>query len=183
MPSRPVLIGRGLVIQTLNQHHKHTCTPTHHRGGKHLRVRVHINRPTPHPQDTAPGRVCGVHRVTAAIASGKHPVPSRTRKLSLTAPMVLQPRGCGRVGRRRTNIGVEATATRWPLLRFPGSKTDMHPDLDDEAELNRAEGADHGRRTTTRIQWRIELLGLVPFRGRRWPGQAGLRGFRCARPP
>src|SRR5690606_7001239 len=41
-------------------------------------------------------------RVTAAIAKGKHPVPYRTRKLSLSAPMVLQPRGCGRVGRRRT---------------------------------------------------------------------------------
>ena len=77
-------------------------------GGRHLRVRVHINRPTPHPQ-CFHGRVCGVHRVTAAIASGKHPVPSRTRKLSLTAPMVLQPRGCGRVGRRRTNIRFRAT--------------------------------------------------------------------------
>src|SRR6478752_6594935 len=47
---------------------------------------------------------CVSARVTAAIAKGKHPVPSRTRKLSLSAPMVLQPRGCGRVGRRRTII-------------------------------------------------------------------------------
>src|SRR5690554_11372 len=29
------------------------------------------------------------HRVTAAIAAGKRPVPFRTRKLSLPAPMVL----------------------------------------------------------------------------------------------
>lgn len=65
-----------------------------------------INRP-PHP--TTPthrgtGQGPRGHRVTAAIAAGKHPVPYRTRKLSLPAPMVLQPRGCGRVGRRRTNI-------------------------------------------------------------------------------
>src|SRR3954452_24624044 len=48
------------------------------------------------------------------IAKGKHPVPSRTRKLSPSAPMVLQPRGCGRVGRRRTYLCVGATF-RWPL--------------------------------------------------------------------
>jgi hypothetical protein len=46
---------------------------------------------------------CG-HRVTAVIAWGKRPVPSRTRKLRPTAPMVLHPGGCGRVGHRRTYI-------------------------------------------------------------------------------
>lgn len=35
---------------------------------------------------------------------GKRPVPSRTRKLSPPAPMVLHPPGCGRVGRRRTPL-------------------------------------------------------------------------------
>ena len=35
----------------------------------------------------------------AAIAEGSHPIPSRTRKLSPPAPMVLQGRLCGRVGR------------------------------------------------------------------------------------
>ena len=35
----------------------------------------------------------------AAIAEGSHPIPSRTRKLSPPAPMVLQGRPCGRVGR------------------------------------------------------------------------------------
>src|SRR4051812_30916822 len=40
--------------------------------------------------------------VSVAIAKGKHPVPSRTRKLSPSAPMVLHGRPCGRVGRRRT---------------------------------------------------------------------------------
>src|SRR3954471_9464009 len=42
-------------------------------------------------------------RVSVVIASGKRPVPFRTRKLSLTAPMVLQPKGCGRVRHRRTS--------------------------------------------------------------------------------
>src|SRR5690625_8049432 len=47
--------------------------------------------------------VCG-GRVTVVIAWGKRPVPFRTRQLRLTAPMVLQPGGCGRVGHRRTII-------------------------------------------------------------------------------
>ena len=37
------------------------------------------------------------------MARGKRPVPFRTRKLSLLAPMVLHGRLCGRVGRRRTS--------------------------------------------------------------------------------
>ena len=45
----------------------------------------------------------GSRRVTAVIALRKRPVPFRTRKLSLTAPMVLHSGGCGRVGRRRTS--------------------------------------------------------------------------------
>jgi len=45
-----------------------------------------------------------LHNVTAVIAKGKRPVPFRTRKLSPSAPMVLHPPGCGRVGRRRTHI-------------------------------------------------------------------------------
>lgn len=43
-------------------------------------------------------------RVTAVIATGKRPVPFRTRKLSLSAPMVLHSTGCGRVGHRRTPV-------------------------------------------------------------------------------
>ena len=41
--------------------------------------------------------------VSVVIARRKHPVPSRTRKLSFSAPMVLQRGRCGRLGRRRTN--------------------------------------------------------------------------------
>src|SRR3984957_10440642 len=49
-----------------------------------------------------PGTGRYFHRVAAAIARGKHPVPSRTRKLSPSAPMVLRGRPRGRVGHRRT---------------------------------------------------------------------------------
>ena len=41
------------------------------------------------------------NRFPVAIAEGPHPFPFRTRKLSPPAPMVLQPRCCGRVGRGR----------------------------------------------------------------------------------
>ncbi len=37
----------------------------------------------------------------ATSAQGPHPFPFRTRQLSPAAPMVLQSRGCGRVGRRQ----------------------------------------------------------------------------------
>ena len=55
----------------------------------------------------APRAECAILRTaTAVIAEGKHPVTFRTRKLSLPAPMVLHPGGCGRVGRRRnTDLG------------------------------------------------------------------------------
>src|SRR5215213_11896093 len=62
-----------------------------------------------------PNPVLG-HRVTAAIATGKHPDPSRTRKLSLPAPMVLPPRGGGRVGRRRTSTSEGATSNGGPFV-------------------------------------------------------------------
>src|SRR3712207_5670494 len=39
--------------------------------------------------------------MSVVLAEGERPVPSRTRKLSPPAPMVLHSSGCGRVGRRR----------------------------------------------------------------------------------
>ena len=54
------------------------------------------------------------HRVAAAIARGKHPVPSRTRKLSPSAPMVLRGRPRGRVGHRRTYHPKKAGPLRGP---------------------------------------------------------------------
>ncbi len=41
----------------------------------------------------------GFLKVWVTVARGIHPFPSRTRKLSLSAPMVLHARVCGRVGR------------------------------------------------------------------------------------
>src|SRR5215213_9799759 len=49
-------------------------------------------------------RFTHVHSVTAAMARGKRPVTFRTRKLSLSAPMVLPWERGGRVGRRRTTL-------------------------------------------------------------------------------
>src|SRR5215208_5051573 len=43
-----------------------------------------------------------LHRVSVITAKGKHPAPFRTRKLSLSAPMVLHGQPCGRLGRCRT---------------------------------------------------------------------------------
>src|SRR5436190_22634640 len=41
------------------------------------------------------------YKFWVTTARGTHPFPSRTRKLSLSAPMVLHARVCGRVGRRQ----------------------------------------------------------------------------------
>jgi hypothetical protein len=61
-----------------------------------------------------------VHSVTAAMARGKRPATFRTRKLSLSAPMVL-PRGRGgRVGRRRTTIPEGPPPFRWGPFAMPG---------------------------------------------------------------
>ena len=51
------------------------------------------------------------HHWLVASARGPHPFPSRTRPLSLSAPMVLPLRGGGRVGRRQPY-------RRKPLARF-----------------------------------------------------------------
>src|SRR3954462_3821193 len=92
MPSRPVLIGRGLVTHT--PHKPTTCT-------KNASTIQNLNQQT-HTRGLHVHNRTTVHNVTAAIAAGKPPDPSRTRKLSQPAPMVLHPTGCGRVGRRRT---------------------------------------------------------------------------------
>src|SRR5258708_25659757 len=60
-----------------------------------------------------------LHRVTAAIAKGKHPVPSRTRKLSLSAPMVLRGRPRGRAGHRRNTFRRRPTHHGSAFFVFP----------------------------------------------------------------
>src|SRR4051794_38757993 len=44
---------------------------------------------------------CGLSPFSVVIARGRHLFPFRTEQLSPSAPMVLGPRGPGRVGRRR----------------------------------------------------------------------------------
>jgi hypothetical protein len=59
-----------------------------------------------------------LHSVSVAMAEGRHPVPSRTRKLSPLAPMVLPGRPGGRVGRRRDSF--EAPPDPGRRFRVPG---------------------------------------------------------------
>ena len=73
--------------------------------------------------------------VTVAMARGKHPDPSRTRKLSLPALMVLHTRVCGRVRRRRTTHPTPPQPTSCGGTTTPPPKTTtqrplrFHPDL------------------------------------------------------
>ena len=94
-------------------------------------LRVHcavpeVRSPTP----KGAGRNPYLHTVTATIARGKRPVPSRTRKLSLSAPMVLRGPPRGRVGRRRTHPPIEAAhnpgrprSRLWDAIDEVGGKT------------------------------------------------------------
>ena len=56
-----------------------------------------------------------------AISTRPHPIPSRTRKLSLSEPMVLHGKPCGRVGRRRDYFPTEPPMrNHWGLSCFCG---------------------------------------------------------------
>ena len=59
------------------------------------------------------------------MAKGKRPVPFRTRKLSLSAPMVLRGRLRGRVGRRRTYLVERGHLRVAPLYACPGSLSNV----------------------------------------------------------
>ena len=89
--------------QSNNPHHNNRQRPTH---CPYSRLGGHSDRETPG-------------------------IPSRTRKLSLTAPMVLHPPGCGRVGHHRaptTQLAREPPTTAAPgqLLYTPTNKTTTH---------------------------------------------------------
>src|SRR5206468_12601480 len=62
-----------------------------------------------------------LHSVSVAMAEGRHPVPSRTRKLSPLAPMVLPGRPGGRVGRRRDTLAKRRPYGR--RFRMPARRT------------------------------------------------------------
>src|SRR5215212_519748 len=70
---------------------------------------THNHKPQPHTTTNKPHPTTKqqlhpqLNKVTAEIATGKRPDPSRTRKLSLPAPMIL-PNPGGKVGHRRTHL-------------------------------------------------------------------------------
>ena len=75
-------------------------TATRKKGGHEgaaTTIRTTTNPPPPH--HTA-GQHGGRHNLVVVTAPGKRPATYRTWKLSPAAPMVLHPRGCGRVGNR-----------------------------------------------------------------------------------
>ena len=72
----------------------HPHPPTNQKWENKQEPRVHSTTPEHHTQH--PATVWAV-----ATATETRPDPSRTRKLSLPAPMVLHPPGCGRVGHHR----------------------------------------------------------------------------------
>ena len=155
-----------------------------------------ITTPQPHPQQTGAGHVvttdfptpgqpgkCGT-RVTAVIAWGKRPVPSRTRKLRPTAPMVLHPGGCGRVGHRRTTIrsrasnhqvGGSPTLTPQPAPRTrerparPAERQGASPDSPHTPQARPARPFTRGRTPATPADLvnRRHLLRFLCERGRR----------------
>src|SRR5271168_4037205 len=57
------------------------------------------------------------------VAKGFHPFPSRTRKLSPSAPMVLHARVCGRVGRRPIKSSAQRMRCARRTQRAPRRKT------------------------------------------------------------
>src|SRR6478609_6455733 len=86
MPSRPVLIGRGLVPTTYTTTHTVHVRPrtqrthTHAPRCQHVRVHYAVPNQQTHPTHAAPTRVGGswferVERVTAAIAKRETPGP------------------------------------------------------------------------------------------------------------
>src|SRR5664279_3946917 len=84
---------------------------------------IHPDVDPPRCRFTDPPRCRSTRTTLATRAQGPHPFPSRTRSLSPAAPMVLRPRGRGRVGRRRHPFD--------PPSRFtlPGGSLHLPPTL------------------------------------------------------
>jgi len=73
-----------------------------------------------------------ISRLPVVMAEGTHPATFRTRKLSPPAPMVLQGRPCGRVGRRGIIFGRGRPSGRPLLVVRPLAVLDVHgPDSRD----------------------------------------------------
>ena len=83
-------------------------------------------------------------RFAAAMARVRRPVPFRTRKLRPCTAMVLHPRGCGRVARRRsTRYGSPRSSPSWApggFLVFPPATHARAGRPDDAARTPRTPG-------------------------------------------
>ena len=123
------LTGTNRPTTYTTQHTLHASTmwfPTNNPGTNNRITRNQhrfVTKDFPHH----PPRCVTGNKVTAAIAWGKRPDPFRTRKLRPTAPMVLHPTGCGRVGHRRTTIQVEGPPTRGALPHLNPPNNRHHP--------------------------------------------------------
>ena len=65
-------------------------------------------------------------RFPVTLPEGPHPFPSRTRKLSPPGPMILQLRGCGKVGSCRVHCRAHRSNGRWAFLYKTSSESDRH---------------------------------------------------------
>src|SRR4051812_42292906 len=114
MPSRPVLIGRGLVTQTLNKNHKRADE-------HHVRVHTPDTQATqqslaPHPCHTRQGHHTGGHQSYGGHSERETPGPIPNPEVK---PFSADGTATERLWESRTppdiHSVVEATV-RWPLL-------------------------------------------------------------------
>ena len=136
------------------QAHNGPTGPTRGRRRNHY---TNHDQPTPHPAPphnsgggqqeapphSGPTRGDGRHNLVVVTAPGKRPATFRTWKLSPAAPMVLHPRGCGRVGNRHnTPEGGPRTQARPPTHTHPNTHTRAHAPP-------RTHARNHTRQTST----------------------------------
>ncbi len=119
---------------THTQTNKPATTTPPHNGGTHNRITQPPHHPpTPHTKKRGHRGEQAPPPSRWSQQQGTRPDPSRTRKLSPPAPMVLHPPGCGRVGHHRAHttpgpLGTRPTqAGRTP--RGPDTYT-PHPNTD-----------------------------------------------------
>ena len=125
--------------------HKHGPNNGNKGGGTEEPQPLYEPRPThpptpPHDGPTKGGD--GRHNLVVVTAPGKRPATFRTWKLSPAAPMVLHPRGCGRVGNRHNTPPRGAAHTS----AAPQPHTHTHTRT---REGTQQRGHTHARQTST----------------------------------
>ena len=117
------------------------------RGGAR-RSRNHYtnhDQPTPHPTKRR-ANTGGRHNLVVVTAPGKRPATFRTWKLSPAAPMVLHPRGCGRVGNRHNTPPRVGPRTH---VRGPPTHTPTHTNTRNHTHATTQQrGHTHARATS-----------------------------------